>query len=300
LRATILNILGRKPLPPRNRTKPPQNVRRLRIMTYNVHSCIGLDGRVSPERIARVIRGFDPDIVALQEIDLGRARTRHHDQAKMIAEELEMQATFCCTKEKGEELYGHALLSRLPTEVIKSGLLCNGAVGSFGEARGALLVKAKMDTGNFYVLNTHFGLRRRERASQVADLLGPDWLGQVPADQPIILCGDFNTLPGSHAYRVLTARVHDAQLLVKDHRPLNTFTTLLPFTRIDHIFVSPHFEVYEARVPQNAVTRVASDHLPLIVDLFFSSEPGVEPFESSDSEEPAERLNAQEPHRSQK
>ena len=300
LRATILNILGRKPLPARRRTTPRQKVRKLRVMTYNAHSCIGLDGHVSPERIARVIAGFDPDIVALQEIDLGRARTRHHDQAKLIAEALEMQATFCCTKEKGDELYGHALLSRLPTQVIKSGLLCNGAIGSFGEARGALLVSATMDTGTFYLLNTHFGLGRRERASQVADLLGPNWLGQVPMDQPLILCGDFNTLPGSHAYRVLTSRVHDAQLLVKDHRPLNTFTTLLPFTRIDHIFVSPHFEVYEARVPQNAVTRVASDHLPLIVDLFFISETKAQPFGSSDSEEPDERLNAQEPHRNQK
>ena len=77
--------------------------------------------------------------------------------------------------------------------------------------------------------------------------------------------------------------------MVKEHRPLNTFTTLLPFTRIDHIFVSPHFEVYEARVPQNAVTRVASDHLPLIVDLFFTSEPSEAP-EASESEQPGERL----------
>ena len=259
-------------------------------MTYNVHSCIGLDGRVSPERIARVIRGFDPDIVALQEIDLGRARTRHHDQAKIIADELEMQATFCCTKEKGDELYGHALLSRLPTEIIKSGLLCNGTVGSFGEARGALLVKVKLDNGSFHFLNTHFGLGRRERAAQVADLLGANWLGQVSLEEPLIFCGDFNTLPGSHAYRVLTSRVQDAQLLVKDHRPLNTFTTLLPFTRIDHIFVSPHFEVYEARVPQNAVTRVASDHLPLIADVFFKPDLHPESFDPTAPEEESESL----------
>ncbi|HEY0455046.1 MAG TPA: endonuclease/exonuclease/phosphatase family protein [Verrucomicrobiae bacterium] len=267
LRQTIMDILGRKRIIAPRRSA--RRVRSLRVMTYNVHSCIGLDGKVAPERIIRAIRSFDPDIVALQEIDLGRARTRRHDQAKLIAEELEMQATFCCTMQKGEELYGHALLSRLPVEVLKSGLLCGGAVGSFGETRGALLVKARMDTGNLYVLNTHFGLRRRERASQVADLLGPNWLGQIPRDEPLIVCGDFNMIPGSQPYRILTARVHDAQLLVKNHRPLNTFTTLLPFSRIDHIFVSDHFEVHEARVPQNSVTRVASDHLPLISELSF-------------------------------
>lgn len=272
LRDTILNILGRKPLPPRRRARVPHAVRSLRVMTYNVHSCIGLDGQVSPERIARVIRGFDPDIVALQETDLGRARTRRHDQARMIAEELEMQASFCCTVQRGDELYGHALLSRFPMEVIQSGLLNDGIPGSFGESRGALLAKIKMDTGDLQVLHTHFGLGRKERAAQVADVLSSKWLGKVSETQPLIVCGDFNTIPGSHAYKALTARVRDSQLLARDHKPLNTFTTLLPFSRIDHIFVSPHFEVHQVRVPQNAVTRVASDHLPLIADLSFRAD----------------------------
>jgi endonuclease/exonuclease/phosphatase family metal-dependent hydrolase len=272
LRATLLHILGRKTLPKSKRTRLPHAVRRLRTMTYNVHSCIGLDGNISPERIARVIRGFDPDIVALQEIDLGRARTRRHDQAKMIAEELEMQVAFCCTVQRGDELYGHALLSRFPMEVMKSGLLLGGATGSFGEARGAMLAKIKVDTGNLYVLHSHLGLGRRERVAQVSELLGSNWLGQIGSEEPLIICGDFNTIPGSQAYRALTGRVRDAQTLAKDHKPLNTFTTLLPFSRIDHIFVSPHFEVQQVRVPQSSVTRVASDHLPLIADLSFKPE----------------------------
>ena len=48
----------------------------LRLMTYNVHGCSGMDGRVSPRRVAHVIRGQMPDIVALQEVDLGRRRSR--------------------------------------------------------------------------------------------------------------------------------------------------------------------------------------------------------------------------------
>jgi len=80
--------------------------------------------------------------------------------------------------------------------------------------------------------------------------------------------------------------VQDAQSMVKEHRPLNTFTTLFPFTRIDHVFVSAHFQVYEARVPQNAVTRVASDHLPLIVDLFFTSQAGLNSTGLGETEKP--------------
>src|SRR5438105_2282237 len=66
----------------------------LRILTYNVHSCIGLDGHLSPERIARVIARHAPDIVALQEIDVERSRTGHLDQARAIADALEMSLAF--------------------------------------------------------------------------------------------------------------------------------------------------------------------------------------------------------------
>ena len=40
----------------------------LRIATYNVHRCRGLDGRTRPERIAAVLRAIDADVVALQEV----------------------------------------------------------------------------------------------------------------------------------------------------------------------------------------------------------------------------------------
>jgi hypothetical protein len=66
----------------------------LRVMTYNVHSCIGMDGKLSPERIARVIARYAPDVVALQELDVGRARTEGMDQAHRIAHYLAMDFHF--------------------------------------------------------------------------------------------------------------------------------------------------------------------------------------------------------------
>ena len=264
LRDAALHTLGRKRLPSRRRAAVRQGARRLRVMTYNIHSCIGMDGRVSPSRIARVIRSFDPDIVALQEVDCGCSRTRNDDQDKFIADELEMHTTFCCTMERFGGYYGHAVLSRFPVEVIASGLF---STHQSRERRGALLAKIQLDGEAIHFLSTHFGLTDIERNAHIAELLGPDWLGKTPPEEPLIVCGDFNMMPGSRPYRRLTERVHDVESLTQNKKPLKTFFAFMPFSRIDHIFVSKHFEVEDIRVPQNTLTRTASDHLPLIAEL---------------------------------
>ena len=92
------------------RKRPGKKRPKLRIMTYNVHGCSGTDGRVSPRRVARVIDAYDPDIIALQEIDLGRRRSRAEDQAAMIAKQLGLESRVSVRPSaQGEEHYGHAL-----------------------------------------------------------------------------------------------------------------------------------------------------------------------------------------------
>ena len=181
-----------------------------------------------------------------------------------------MESSFCCTVERGQEFYGHALLSRFPVEVIASGLF---SAHEGREPRGALLSRIQLDGQQLYFLNTHFGLTDMERGAHIAELLGPDWLGRTPPEEPLIVCGDFNMMPGSRPYRRLAERVHDVQTLVENHKPMKTFFAFLPFSRIDHIFVSEHFEVEDIRVPQNSLTRTASDHLPLIAELRLSKLP---------------------------
>jgi endonuclease/exonuclease/phosphatase family metal-dependent hydrolase len=243
----------------------------LRVMTYNVHTCIGMDGKLSPERIARVIARYAPDVVALQELDVGRMRTEGMDQAHLIAHYLEMDFHFHPAMHIEEERYGDAILTHLPMRLIKAGILPGLAERPRLEPRGALWVAIKLDGIEYQVLNTHLGLLPRERRVQAEALLGSDWLGHPECRGPVVLCGDFNALPSSPVCRQLRTRLPDAQLELESHKPRRTFFGRFPTARIDHIFVDPAIEVLDIEVPDTELARVASDHLPLITELRYST-----------------------------
>jgi endonuclease/exonuclease/phosphatase family metal-dependent hydrolase len=272
LRAAARHHLGRASLTGR-RSSAAQRTH-LRLMTYNTHGCGGMDGRVSPRRVARVIRGPMPDIVALQELDLGRRRSRAEDQAAIIARETGMQAVFCPTVTRGDEHYGHAVLSPWPLEVVKRARLPHDPESWWQEPRSAIWVRLNLAGRTINVITTHLGLGPHERVLQIEALLGPEWIGGIAADEPVLLCGDFNCLPGSRPYRRALGRLFDLQLLWPGHRPLPTFSSVQPLVRIDHIFGSAHFAPEAITVVRNDITRVASDHLPLMVDLRVASAPG--------------------------
>ncbi len=238
----------------------------LRIMTYNVHGCGGLDGRISPRRIARIVRAEDPDVVALQEIDLGRRRSRAEDQAGLIARELGFHVVFCPTVTRDREHYGHAVLSRFPLHVVKRLRLPHDPASWWQEPRSALWVRIAVGGGPVNVITTHLGLGPAERTAQMQALLGADWIGGIPPEEPVVLCGDFNALPGSRPYRLAAQLLRDVQS-GGGHRPLGTFSAQQPLVRLDHVFMSAHFERIAVRVVRNDATRVASDHLPLVADL---------------------------------
>jgi endonuclease/exonuclease/phosphatase family metal-dependent hydrolase len=236
-------------------------------MTYNIHSCVGIDGKVRPERIARVINHFDPDIVAVQEVDCHRHRSGGHDQAQMIADHLRMTHVFEAMFEEQKERYGIAIFSKHPLKIIKSGLLTNGGPG-FREARGAIWVQLQIEGHeSFHFINTHFGLGREEKAEQMQKLLGEQWLGSIPENEAVILCGDFNSGPQSKVLKPLQGFLFDAQQSVEGSKPRPTFSSINPFLRIDHVFVSGHFVVKSIDVPHTPTAVVASDHLPVCIEL---------------------------------
>lgn len=267
LRAAALHHLGRGELEVAKPVPVSGEVLSLRLMTYNVHSCGGMDGRISPRRIARVIAHEQPDIVALQELDLGHRRSRAEDQAAIIARELDMHVVFCPTLTRDAEHYGHALLSRWPIEVVRRAFLPAAPKSWWKEPRSALWARVLIGARRINIVTTHLGLGPHERVLQAQALLGPEWLGALPPDEEVILCGDFNAMPGSAPYRIVAGKLRDAQLCCSGHRALRTFSSLQPFARIDHVFVSSGLTPQGVRVPRSELTRVASDHLPLVVDL---------------------------------
>ncbi|SCB61150.1 Metal-dependent hydrolase, endonuclease/exonuclease/phosphatase family [Rhizobium aethiopicum] len=237
----------------------------IKLLTYNVHSCIGTDRKLDPGRIASVIAEAEADIIALQEVDVLRRRTGGVDQAHAIASLLKMQAHFHPALSIAEEQYGDAIITALPTGRVKAGPL-----PSIGEARGALSVEILVGGRKLLVVNTHLGLRGRERIRQMTTLLNSGWLhGSSDEPVPSILCGDFNAIPSSATYRLATRSLTDAQL-AGNATPKATFPSRYPLMRLDHIFVTDDLIVKRAAVLETRLTRVASDHLPLIAEISFS------------------------------
>lgn len=244
-----------------------QRSEKLRVMTYNVHSCIGSDGAVSTYRIADVIAGYDPDVVALQELDSGLARTNNAHQAEEIARHLNMDFHFHPSMELKEGKYGNAILSRFPLRLRQAGALPTAWWWRALERRGAIWATINAGDREIQIINTHFGLNWRERVAQAEALLGARWVAHSACKEPLIICGDFNTLPISPIYRRFRKILHDAQLAIKGWKPQSTYPSRYPLARIDHIFTSREIEVLNITVPRNTLTSAASDHLPLIAEI---------------------------------
>lgn len=258
LRQAALRRMGRRKEPPR---RVVSNGARLRVMTYNVHSCVGRDGKVFPERIARVIEASAPDLVALQEMDAGCQRTGGTDQPREIARALAMDHVHLPLVEVERGRYGNALLSRLPLRLVKSGRL-PGRGNS--EARGALWAQVEVGGRKLNVVTTHLSLRPRERFAQVRALMGEAWIGGTEPRGPLILLCDLNAPPGSRSWREVTGTLRDG-LQVAGAGGFSR--TWMGWSRFDYVFVTGDVEVLRFEVPCTPLTRTASDHYPVVADL---------------------------------
>ncbi|MDX2082067.1 MAG: endonuclease/exonuclease/phosphatase family protein [Terrimicrobiaceae bacterium] len=237
----------------------------MRILTYNVHGCVGMDGYRSYSRVASVIGSVRPDVVCLQELDAGRPRSAMVHQAKAIADLLGMAFEFHPAVKVRKEQYGNAILSRTSFRVIKTGCLPS-APSLLPEARGAIWVEVEGPTGPWQVFTTHLGLGRLERLRQAAALTGPAWLGLASGAPRIVLCGDLNSRPQSRVHTLFR------QFLRESCRACGaglepTFSSRLPFIRLDYIYTSPDVAVGKSGVVRAAEARTASDHLAVYADL---------------------------------
>ena len=227
---------------------------RFRVVSYNVHRCVGMDGRQDPGRVAEVIRELDADIVGLQEVDSKSGEDSRFEQMRKLAKASDFHVIPGVTILRGDEDYGNVLLtSRRVGEIRRLDLSLPGR-----EPRGAIDVDLDVAGEPVRVIVTHLGLRPRERRAQVRKML--DVL-MVKPDRITILMGDINEwLPGSRPLRWLQGR------LGKSPAP-RTFPAFFPLFALDRIWVWPIRALLSIRAHDSPVARIASDHLPVAADV---------------------------------
>jgi endonuclease/exonuclease/phosphatase family metal-dependent hydrolase len=223
--------------------------RRLRIATYNVHSCVGADGRHDPERVARVIDELDADVVALQEFSYPADIALETRTPVVLTELDEYQCALGPTLMRRARHFGNVLLSRHPIRELQRLDLSHGA----REPRGALAATIDVGGVELHVLATHLGLKLGERRFQVARIV--EHLASVRSLFFVVL-GDFNDwLPGRSVVHVLDERLGPAP------RP-RTFPVSLPLLSLDRVWVQPKGALREVFAHSSSRARRASDHLP--------------------------------------
>lgn len=236
----------------------------MRVATYNIHGCVGLDRRRKPERIAEVIAGLEADVIGLQEVEGRRSRSKV-DQAQHLALRLGLNLIEGPLLLEGKGGYGNALLT--PHKVLAVERRVFERPGS--QTRG--LIDAMLDVsalgpafafGPLRVIVTHLEVRdHRIRSTQMREL--KELIDDGPPG-PTLLMGDLNEWWHRRlALRALDRSVHFL------HSPA-TFPARLPLLRLDRIAVrglkSTDHDNRAHRV-ENRLTRVASDHLPLMAEL---------------------------------
>jgi endonuclease/exonuclease/phosphatase family metal-dependent hydrolase len=244
----------------------------VRLVSYNVHGCRGMDGKVSAQRIARVLAIEQPDVICLQELDHGRTRSQGLRQIEEISAALRSDFTFHGVWDVDDGEFGNGVLSHHPMRQLETLALPRIARIGRLEPRGALRVEIEVGGVAIEVVVTHLSILERERRLQVRALQEGGWLGsRDDAGQPMVLCGDFNASPRSYTCRSIGHHLDNVDRRWPDARRLKTWSSRIAMRRIDHVFVNPEVQVERVHISRTQLTQVASDHLPLVVDLRLKS-----------------------------
>ncbi len=219
-------------------------------MTYNIRNGRGRDGRVDLGRIAAVIASFDPDIVAMQEVDLSHARSSHIDQATELAARLSMTPSYA-PYVAADDHHGIATLTRLPVLETRY-LALPGRARWISEPRCALVTRL---AGGLDVVNTHLSVVPADRIAQASLLMG------VLAGPELIVLGDFNCTARSAPFRLLSANLRPVSMTAR------SWPARFPIVQLDHILVRGARNVIQGGVWTEGEARRASDHLPVFAEL---------------------------------
>jgi endonuclease/exonuclease/phosphatase family metal-dependent hydrolase len=226
----------------------------LRVLSYNIRHGAGIDDSVDLRRAAAVIVSQRPDVVLLQEIDVGTTRTGGVDQARALAELTGLRYhAFGRFMDYRGGAYGMAALSATPILDSITYVLPEGE-----EPRSALAVRIRPRPSlpAMVFVGIHLYRTEPERLAQAKRLVE----ALAGASDPVLLIGDFNSEPGDPVLDLLARHWHmpakapDARL---------TFPADEPIKEIDFVFYRPaeRFRPIQYRTVDE---RVASDHRPVL------------------------------------
>ncbi len=230
-----------------------ESARRLRVVTWNVHGCVGLDGRYDPGRIARHLAALRPDIAALQEVDSRHVGRSSEEPFEFLSRQVGDHGRRALTMTTSTGRYGQLLASRWP--LVESTIHDVSIAGR--EPRK--IIEAHVDAGGapIRILATHLGLNGRERRMQLCRLR--DIVHGGNRRLATVVMGDFNDWRRrGMAHRILSAVVHGST----GHA---TFPSRLPLLPLDRILCHPAPLMIRSWTVREG--RQASDHVALAADL---------------------------------
>lgn len=224
------------------------------LASYNVHSCVGMDRRRKPSRIAAVIRELAADIIALQEVDNQPGDDVESMQLEYLSDALGMRAIpgLRMIRHTGE--YGNAILTRYPILAVRRHDLSY----PLREPRGALDVHLDVHGRTVRVIAAHLGLRRAERRFQWRKVL--DAVVDEP-DMPTFVLGDMNEWCRS------SRMLQEAHRLFGEPPAPPAFPSFFPVLTLTRIWVRPMRAIVRVETHRSRLAKVASDHLPLKAEV---------------------------------
>lgn len=230
----------------------------LRVATYNVHACVGSDGRHDPDRVAAVVAELDADIVAMQEFTYPASVAIESRMPVTLTMLDQYECVLGPTRQAVGTCFGNALFTRHRViEVHRFDLSMKRR-----EPRGALAATIEVRGTIVHVLAAHLGLRVHERRFQVQQIL--EYLASVRHTLVVVL-GDFNDwLPGRSVVHVLDDR------LGRPPRPAS-FPVFWPIVALDRVWVNPIRALRRIATHTTATARLASDHYPVVADIDVSA-----------------------------
>lgn len=227
----------------------------LRVASYNIHRCIGSDGRCDPARIAAVLKEMSCDAIGLQEVDNSAGSGPGSKQLDFLARATGMQAVAGLRIVRHSGHYGNALLTRHPVVAVRR----HDLSFSWREPRGALDVELDLRGTVTRIIVTHLGLTPGERRHQMRRIL--QIVTEGVADSPVVLLGDINEwLPLGRPLRWL----HTA--FGRPPAP-RSFPAFCPVVALDRIWARPRTALRSVRAHRSPTARRASDHLPVTADI---------------------------------